>query len=64
MIVKMDKDFCLTAIKTGSKLNLTNIMKDIQNITRDRKRDMNGVFALKYGHEILNSGASNPKFNF
>ena len=37
MIVKMDKDFCLTAIKTGSKLNLTNIMKDIQNITRDRK---------------------------
>ena len=40
MIVRMDKDFCLTSVKTGSKLNLTNIMKDIQNITRERKRDI------------------------
>lgn len=29
MIVKMDKDFCLQAIKSGPKLNLHNIMKDI-----------------------------------
>ena len=40
MIVRMDKDFCLTSVKSGSKLNLTNIMKDIQNITRERKKDI------------------------
>ena len=39
MIVKMDKDFCLTSIKNKSKLSLQNILKDFQNIARDRKKD-------------------------
>ena len=45
MFVKMDKDFCLTKINSGERLNLQNIMKALQNNARDHKRDTNGVFA-------------------
>jgi hypothetical protein len=64
LIVKMDKDFCLTSVKAGPKLTLTNIMKDIQNITRERRRDINGIFPLKYGQDIFESQVFVPKFNF
>ena len=44
MIVKMDKDFCLTSVKSKNKLNLKNIQKEFQDVCRDRKKDAAGVF--------------------
>jgi hypothetical protein len=64
LLVKMDKDFCLHGVKSGTKLNLQNVQKDIENVTRERKKDTNGLFSLKYGSGLLQGAGEVPKFDF
>jgi len=40
----MDKDFCITGVKSVGKLNLQNLYKDLQNIVRERRKDNLGIF--------------------
>ena len=49
VIIKMDREFCLQAIKQMSKLNLQSIYKDFSNIVRERKKDFAGPFHKLYG---------------
>jgi hypothetical protein len=44
IIVKMDKDFCLTSTKNPVKCIPRNIGKDFQSAVRDRKRHYMGIF--------------------
>ena len=60
----MDKDFCLTGVKSGTKLNLQNVQREIENVTWERRKDTDGVFSQKYGSAINSNGADVPKFNF
>lgn len=53
IIIRSDKDLCLQGIKAPSRLNLTTIFKDFQNITRERKRDNIGIFRMKYGNHAV-----------
>lgn len=64
-IVRMDKnDFCIFKMKTASKLKLSEIYKDFQNVTEERKKDNLGVFQSKYGADINQSMDSDMKFTF
>jgi len=53
MLLKFDKQFCLTAIKASkqkkdskhNKLSSENIYKQLSMALRERKQDRNGVFA-------------------
>ena len=67
LIVRCDKDFCLTSMRNPEKLKLPAIQKDFANIFRERKRDLNGVFSLMYKKQFqieainkLNQEAKNP----
>lgn len=44
VIVKMDKDFCLSAVKNAIKLNNASIYKDFSNSFRDRRKSSTGIF--------------------
>ena len=48
MIVKMDKEFCLTSIRNPKKISLPNIYKEFTDIFDERKKDHNGVFSAMY----------------
>jgi hypothetical protein len=53
VIIKMDKDFCLTYIKNPAKLISRNISKEFYQTVRERKRNYLGIFQMKYGGNIL-----------
>jgi hypothetical protein len=53
IIIKMDKDFCLTSTKAPVKLISRNISKEFYQAVRERKRVYLGVFQMKYGMNIL-----------
>jgi hypothetical protein len=54
VIIKMDKDYCLTYTKNPVKLISRNISKEFYQTVRERKRHYLGVFQMKYGANILN----------
>jgi len=58
MIVKMDKDYCLSSVKNQNKLGLHNLYKDFQNVARERRKDNVGIFEKKYGPGILSEDVS------
>lgn len=51
-IAKMDTDFCLTAIKNPTKLSLDKVYSDFSDWHKEQVKDVNGVFAQKYGIHI------------
>ena len=48
MIVRTDREFCLTAIKNPSKLNFNSIVSEFNQIMKERKNDQNGIFSQIY----------------
>ena len=48
LLIKTDKDFCLTATRNPEKLKLPTIQKELANIVNLRKNDHNGVFSKIY----------------
>mgnify|MGYP000574148540 CR=1 FL=1 len=53
VIVKMDKDYCLTSTKNPAKLISRNVSKEFYQTVRERKRNYIGIFQMKYGANIL-----------
>ena len=47
-LIKHDKDFCLTATTSTNKISQQNIVKEIQNVVRERMKDKNGEFKKLY----------------
>lgn len=57
LVVKMDKDYCLTGIKKAVKLAKDEIYKDFSTVVRERKKDNLGIFYEKYGAEFKRGGS-------
>jgi hypothetical protein len=53
IIIKMDKDYCLTSTKNPVKLISRNINKEFYQTVRERKRHYLGIFQMKYGANVL-----------
>lgn len=52
-MIKTDlKDYCLIGVKGSQKLGLQNLLKEFQNLTRERKKDPIGLFRKKFGGKI------------
>lgn len=66
VVIKMDlRDYCIYGLRSDTKLNLQNIYKDFQNVTRERKKDVFGIFVSKYGADIQQTGEDENKgFDF
>lgn len=53
LLIKTDpKDFCLLSVKGSQKLSFSNLLKDFQNLTRERKKDSVGIFRKRFGYEF------------
>jgi len=46
VILRTDKELCLSAVRLMSKLNLQSIYKDFSNVVRERKKDYGTRFKV------------------
>jgi hypothetical protein len=56
VVVKMDREYCLTGVRKATRLTKDDIYKDFSNVVRERKKDGLGLFYMKYGPEACGRG--------
>ena len=58
LMIKMDKEFCLQGTRNPKKLSFLKLVKDFQEVMKERKREQ-GIFQQKYGQFILEDDTKN-----
>jgi hypothetical protein len=62
VLIKSDKDLCLTSVRAPTKLSKENLQKEFPTLFRERRRDTVGIFRQKYGNEISHLEKHIPQF--